>query len=213
MRLLSYLLLLLGSFTILGLSLIFAPNKPSTSYWLTVCWFEFLWIANWYTSTLIFGGQSKVKSGAGNLFGVMPAISIAVFIYSLVSAIAVSLYQANIIGFTLHALIQLLALSVTGFIAILSLLSLKGATSGTETSITQKELIDAINRLKRVMGHDRDCLVILDEMHNYVLYHLPTPKSSNQELLKETYQDILRLIDGEVSISSLKSISHSLHKV
>jgi hypothetical protein len=213
MGLLAYILLFLGAFTILGLSLIFAPNESSTGYWLTVGWIEFLWVANWYTSTLIFGDKSKVKSGAGNLFGVMPSISFAVFIYSFVSAIAVFLYQADIIGFTLHALIQLLAFSVTGFIAIFSLLALKGATSGTETSASQNELIDVLSRLKRVAGKDQDALLILEEMHNYVLYHLPPPKSSNQERLKEVYYEMLKQVDGEVSVSSLKMISHSLYRI
>ena len=213
MRLLAYILLFLGAFTILGLSFIFAPNESSTGYWLAVGWIEVLWVANWYTSTLIFGGETKVKSGAGNLFGVMPSISIAVFIYSIVSAIAVILYQADIIGFTFHALIQLLAFSVTGFFSILSLLALKGATSGTETSVSQKELIDVLGRLKRVAGKDQDGLLILEEMHNYVLYNLPPPKSSNQELLKEVYHEMLKQVDGEVSISSLEAISTSLRKI
>lgn len=213
MRLLANILLFLGAFTILGLSFIFAPNESSTGFWLAVGWIEFLWVANWYTSTLIFGGETKIKSGAGNLFGVMPSISIAVLIYSIVSAIAVFLYQTDIIGFTFHALIQLLAFSVAGFISILSLLALKGATSGTETSVSQKELIDVLGRLKRVVGNDQDGLLILEEMHNYVLYNLPSPKSSNQELLKEVYHEMLKQVDGEVSISSLEAISTSLHKI
>lgn len=213
MRFLAYILFFLGAFTILGLFFIFAPNESSTSFWLTLGWFEFLWVANWYTSTLIFGGVARVKSGTGNIFGAIPSISIAVFIYSFVSAIALLMYKADFIGFNLHALIQLLAFSVTGFIAIFSLLAFKGATLGTETSVSQKELIDVLVRLKRGVGKDHDGLLIIEEMHNYVLYQLPPPKSSNQELLKEVFHEMLKQVDGEVSISSLKTISHSLYRI
>ena len=213
MRILASLLLFLGAVTIFGAFIILAPDEPSKSFWLALCWIEFLWVLNWYTSTLIFSGPSDRLSVAGNLFGVLPSISITVFIYSIFSALSLALFLWQVIGATLHGLLQLCGFGLTSFFAISAFLALKGATSGTHVPISQKELLDAISRLKRNTHRDLACAKIIDEMHKFILYKLPPPVSLNPEDIESIYLDIMRQSQGGISIESLKKISESLQKL
>ena len=213
MRALAYSLLLIGSVMVIGVAWSFAPEDTSVSYWLGVLWLEILLLVNWYTSTVIFGGAEGQKSNAGNLLGVMPAISISVFVYSLVSGSSLVIYHLGTIGAGLHALIQLLSFGIVAVIVVLAVLAYRGAIAGTLVAVTQKELVEELNRLKRGAHANEGAVNLLDEMYNYCLYSLPAPASANQELLKSVWQDLQDCDAGLVTTEELATIFSRLKSV
>jgi len=206
MRALAYSLLLIGSVIVVGVAWTGAPDNASASYWFGVLWIEALLVANWYTSTIIFGGKEGPKSNAGNLLGVMPAISISVFVYSLVSGSVLVIYHLEIIGFGLHALIQLFSFGIVALIVILAVLAYRGAIAGTLVAVTQKELVEELNRLKRGAHENEGTVNLINEMYNYSLYSLPAPASSNKQLLKSVWQDLRECDAGLVTNEELTAI-------
>ena len=127
MRPLILALFVLGAGSILGAAILLAPENAGSRYWISITWGEILFSANWYASTLIFVGGNEKETRKANLQAIGPALSLVVFVYSLISVAALTAFYFDLIATRTHMLVQLFSLSVAGFILMFALLAYRGA--------------------------------------------------------------------------------------
>ena len=129
MKSLGLLLFFLGVATIAGAGVILVPAGADAGYWLSVLWVAVLFGVNWFVSTLIFSGEEADDRRTGNFLGVVPAVGVTVFLYSLISLAALAAYHGGLIGSKMHALAQLISFSIGAFTVVSTMLAFKGAKS------------------------------------------------------------------------------------
>mgnify|MGYP001581498697 CR=1 FL=1 len=152
----------------------------------------FLLIVNWYSSAAIFSGNKADQEGTpGSVMGILPGISIAIFIYSLASITFVLLNRASILGNTWHLVLQIISAMIIVTITLLSLVAAKAQRGGSESSVTQIELLNSLRSLYKSVDENNERSEI-NELINYVSYQMPHTSKLDGTELKKIY--VMRLV-------------------
>ena len=172
-------------------AVIFQPSENSGDYWRTAGWILFLLGLN---VAVAFGPLNKLsgQNGApGSLFGSLPAISIAVLTYSVLSVALLLAANFSLIPQSLHWGSQVLVLGLSAALVVLILIVTRTARNPARSKVSQAELIGIVSSLRRQAAGGSDASAI-DELHSLVAYQLPHPSKLNQdelELAKRTLSD------------------------
>jgi hypothetical protein len=168
---------------VIGIAALLQPENSGDSYWVSVAWGIFLLVLNWYSSAAIFSGDKSDQEGTpGSAMGSLPGISVGIFIYSLTSITILLLNRASLLGNTWHLVLQIIFAMIIVSITLLALVAAKAQRSGSESSVTQRELLSSLKSLYKSADESNERMEI-NELINYVSYQMPhTSKLDGIEL-------------------------------
>ena len=180
----SLLILFVLEGTLLVAAFIYDPKifeNPASM--LQIGWVMLLLLANWLASTLIFI-KNKDKSKSPD-FGVVPAINISVFAWSILSLLAMILLQD--ISVRLHFVVQVILSGAIAFLVLSMLLGSAGAQIDISAPKVSKS--DLAMMIKQLENNNPQVADSLKALREEILYNLPhESKLANsvdyQELIK-----------------------------
>jgi len=196
---------------IVTIGALFAPEQNPTNFWGSIAWVIVLVFINWLPSVILVGNSSARRDGApGNPLGSLPGIGVIAFIYAIASVVVLMFHQVDLIGGRTHLAIQIVLFIIAAVLVLLALVAAKGAAYGSETSVSQSQLVEGLRRLQR-MTEDPSIHVHIKEQINYVSYQLPHPsKLEGQALLRAL--KAIEITDPSSLESALKEFKQHLHK-
>lgn len=168
MNVLSVLILVVLEGTVLLAAFFYDPQIfAETASLFRLTWVMVLVLANWAASTLIFFKNRNVTKSPD--FGAVPAINITVFLWSILSIMAM-LLMADI-SLNIHLMIQVILAGAMLFLVLSMLLGSAAAkTDGAAPTISKKDLASLIKQLEDNNADQSDFFKTLREQ---VLNSLP----------------------------------------
>ena len=193
---------------IIAIAALFAPGYDPANFWGSIVWLIVLVFINWLPHVIIAGGNSARGDGApGNLLGSLPGISVIAFPYTLASISFLVFYLVELIGVRLHLTIQIALLVLAAVFVLTALFAAKGAAYGSESPVTQNQLVNGLGRLQR-MTDDPLLLSRIQDQINYVSYRLPHPSKLNGKVLIQALQviEVADMSDLEGALAEFKRL-------
>lgn len=173
---------------IISISLILAPVTAGIAYWLSVTWVLILVTLNWFTSVIVFGSQrSKSEAQSGSIYGTLPAISLLIFFYSILSTTMLVSYNLQITGGKLHAVVQISLLLIFATVVLLAMTAPRLASSGMTSTVSQRDLLSIINRWRVMCADNADTVKEIDRLVNYIQFKMPHPARLDQSSLTSLF--------------------------
>lgn len=173
---------------IISVSVILAPVTAGIAYWLSVTWVLILITLNWFTSVVVFGAQrSKREAQSGSIYGTLPAISLLIFFYSILSTTVLVFYNLEITGSKFHAVAQISLLLIFASVVLLAMTTPRLASSGMTSTVNQRDLLSIINRWRLMCADNADTVNEIDRLVNYIQFKMPHPARLDQSALTSLF--------------------------
>lgn len=179
------------------------PNSlNSTYFWWHVIWIAFLITINWLVAIVFFSDSNSSSAQNKSLMGVLPSISLAIFIYSIVSLLLIGLNLISDIFFdasqqkNYHLVAQIVIASCLLILCITLIIISKITGPQIDNFFDKEQILQILKVLKLEQTSSNSAL--LDKVINQIKYQLPHSKN-----IKETqYTDLLEHIERLKSVSS-----------
>ena len=184
------LLILVGS--VLAISLIFGEGK-SIYYWLTVAWVIFLMFLNWATSIVVIEPKNLRRGAPGSWVAIFPALSIATFVYSLVSILFICLWWMNALDGQFLLTFQIIIFAIFSVTALITIAARYFQARGSQSILSKEDFVEKLNKIKGLRTSEDD-LKAIKEIHDYVKYSMQHPAKLDQEMLLDAF-NVLKVFD------------------
>ncbi len=196
---------------IVAIIALFAPEQNSINFWGSITWVIILVSINWLTSVFVVSNRSLHQAGTpGDPVGSLPGIGLVTFVYSIASVGILMIYQGSLISERIHLAFQIILFVIAAVLVLLALIAAKSAAYGSETSISQAQLVNGLRRLQR-MTEDYSLRDRIQNQINYISYKLPHPSKLNKEALVQALNAI-DVTDSSSLESALEEFKRHLER-
>lgn len=195
---------------IILIAILFAPIEASFAYWGTTLWVCALVGCNWFASMAVLSGFNN-RDFTGNIFGILPSISIVLFLYSLISLVLLSgtvLFDA--INWRYQFGAQIVVFGILSIYIILGLFAFQGAKVATNSVLSKNDILKELRRIKRLSRLPSNQQKI-QETINYVSLRLPHDFDADVAAL-ENVKNLLGICDPQ-SDHDIETLSDNIRSL
>ena len=192
-------------------SVIWMPSENLLSYWLKSGWVGLLLFINWWASSHFFNENEvgERRNALGSVFGALPALNIVIFFSSIISFFLLIANEFQKVSPAVHITFQVVLISLTFIVCLLSLVAVKGAQHGHQGEVSKSDILEECQRLFRVA-----CSPVKEDVRqamNYISYKMPHESKMPSGALCEL-QCALREVDASDE-ESLRALMQSITRM
>lgn len=169
--------------TISVAGVLFPDHLATSNFWLRVGWFVFLIFLNWFASTAIFVAANEKRSISG-LMGILPAVNIVVFVYSIVSSVLLLMSMMSDGAMAeprYHLTTQIVMAAVAALLVLLAMIAATTAKTSRNAPIGEairpKILVQRLKSLEAALSSEPDggkAIHLVKSLREKLSYSLPS---------------------------------------